>query len=598
MITLEQLHELKMKELPAVCADLRGQLIDVVNRNGGHLASNLGTVELLVALNYVYGKDDRFVFDVGHQSYVHRMIRGGMDFSTLRKEDGFGAFPQIGQGDDYGGGHSSIAISAALGLAEARDKSKQSYDVISVVGDGALTGGIAFEGLNNISGTKMLIVLNDNQMSIGRNVGNLSRGLKKMRVGEKYINFKNKTKRFLLHIPLLGPLLVGIASFLKDAIKSMFVPDTYFENFNVKYIGPVDGHNIRDLITTLRYIKKNTKRPTILHVLTTKGKGLEEAENSPQDFHGVSASSGEDVFSMAAGETLCGLAEKDEKVLAVTAAMADGTGLKQFALTYPDKFYDVGIAEEHAVCFCAGLSAGGFRPHFAVYSTFLQRAFDQVATELSVQGLKCTLLVDRAGFSGNDGATHQGLYDITYLTALPNLSLYAPANALELKEMIRLCQDTTGITAIRYPKGDKEVGYPVGDITKWHAFGDVSDCEVVILAVGPRMLEQAISAAGMLKQKGHAAVAVSARRIKPLDTEFLDKIANSKIKLIVTAEENVLSGGFGSAVNAYIGGRKNLINLGVDDKIVHQASIESQMKKCGLLAEQISEKIIERLQIL
>lgn len=588
LITIDNLKKLKIKDLSAVCADLREQLIEVVRQSGGHLASNLGTVELLVALNYVYGEDDKFVFDVGHQSYVHRILRGNKDFSTLRQQDGFSAFPQLAQGDDYGAGHSSIAISAALGLAAARDKDKKDFDVVAVVGDGALTGGISFEGLNNIDDKKMLIILNDNQMSISRNVGNLTKGLKKMRVGERYITFKGKAKRFLKHIPLLGRLVIGIFGFFKEMLKLLFVPNTYFENFNVKYIGPIDGHNLDELISTLRYIKKNTKRPVLLHVVTTKGKGMEEAENQPQEYHGISVAANLDIFSLAAGEALSEMARQNDKIVAVTAAMADGTGLKNFSKNFPDKFFDVGIAEEHAVAFCAGLSAGGYEPYFAVYSTFLQRSFDQLTTELAIQNLNCTLLVDRAGFSGGDGATHQGLYDISFLSCIPNLTLFAPSNTAELKEMLKI--KTNGIKAIRYPKGSTEISYDVGCITRWHTFGSLEGCQAAVLAVGPRMLEQAMQAAKLLCEKNIKTVVVSARCLKPLDEQILQQILNQKnLKHILTIEENMLLGGFGSMINSFVKGAVRTTNLGVDNKIVPQGSIYQQMCECGLTAEKIIE---------
>ncbi len=454
---LSDLKKLNIKQLPELCEEIRSKLLQTVLNNGGHLASNLGVVELTVALHYVFDDTDKIVWDVGHQSYVHKMLTGRLsEIDTLRQSGGLSGFTDVKESeyDSFGAGHASTAISAALGIAKARDISNQNFDVVAVVGDGALTGGLSYEGLNSIGNTKMFIVLNDNNMSIGDNVGSATKNLSKMRISKGYLNFKRRTKKFLSKVPLVGKPLLRLGTNIARNMRLKRLHNIYFENFNIKYVGPANGHDVKELVFYLSKIKNNIDKPTVLHCITKKGKGYEAAEKDPQKYHGISPKNSKSNCDMSetVGRTLTEIAVDNPKITVITAAMADGTGTSVFKDAYPQRFFDVGIAEEHAVTFAAGLAMQGLKPYVAVYSTFLQRAYDQIVHDVCLQNLPVTFCIDRAGLVGQDGKTHQGLFDIPFLSSIPNITLLAPATVMQLKQMLTWSVSQSGPIAIRYPK--------------------------------------------------------------------------------------------------------------------------------------------------
>jgi 1-deoxy-D-xylulose-5-phosphate synthase len=582
------LKKLDIKQLPALCDELRKELIQTVEQNGGHLASNLGVVELTVALHYVFDIRDKIIWDVGHQSYVHKLLTGRFkDFSTLRKKDGLSGFPDIteSQYDAFGTGHASTAISAGLGLAKARDIKHDDFSVVCVVGDGALTGGLSYEGLNSIDGTNMLIVFNDNDMSIGKNVGSATKNLSRVRVRKGYLKFKSGLEKTVGKIPLIGKPIVKFLKSIKRAVKLSCLRNIYFENFDIKYVGPVKGHDVKELVSYLKSIKENVKKPTVLHVITKKGFGLPEAEENPALYHSLACKTDNSQINMSeiVGRELLNLGE-DERVVAVSAAMTQGVGLKDFAEKYPERFFDVGIAESHAVTFCAGLAAGGFKPFFAVYSTFLQRAYDQILHDVAVQKLNVTMLIDHAGFVGEDGQTHQGLFDIAALLPVPGMTLLAPADDVELKQMLAFAYLYGEPLAIRYPaKICRSFGAEFR-FGVWRRMNEISS-DIALLAVGGRCLDAALDAAEILASQSIAAEVYNCSTLKPFDEDCL-KALESK-RLVITLEEGVKKGGFGEAVAARL--RKPVcIGLGVDDKFVRHATVEQQLEENGLTADNIA----------
>ena len=452
----KKLSECSEDELYALGGEIRALITDVVEKNGGHLSSNLGVVDLTIALNYVFNaQQDKMIFDVGHQCYAHKILNGRLDqFETLRRAGGISGFPDRAESaaDSFTAGHSSTSLSAALGLAVARDLSKADYRVVAVIGDGALTGGMAYEALNQIGelGPRMLIVLNDNEMSIGKNVGSMAKHLGKLRLSKRYLRFKRGLDRFCRHLPLLGKPLRYCFVKCRGLLRHLLMRHIPFENYNIKYVGSIDGHNIREMIRIMEQTKL-ADGPVLLHVTTQKGYGNESAEKNPNAYHGVKPGliCQESAFSKAAGQALCGLAEKDERICAITAAMTDGTGLRAFSEKFPSRFFDVGIAEEHAATFAAGLADGGMKPYFAVYSTFLQRAYDQVMLDCCLNSLPVTFLVDRAGLTGSDGKTHQGIYDACYLTQMPGLTVLCPRDLNALERAIKFSAGFGAPLAIR-----------------------------------------------------------------------------------------------------------------------------------------------------
>ena len=580
----DDIKKLDVKQLGQLCAEIRQVLTDTVLETGGHLASNLGVVELAVALHYVFDRADKIVWDVGHQSYVHKILTGRLSlFNTLRQQDGLSGFPRTEESeyDFFNTGHASTAISSALGIACARDIKGEDYNVIAVVGDGALTGGLAYEGLNNVGETRMLIIVNDNNMSISENVGSATLNMSKIRVGS-YDKNKEKLKKFLLKIPLLGRPVYRFLRWCKRQVKMSYGENSYFDKFDIKYIGVIDGNDVSDLVYYLRKIRNNVKKPTVLHIVTKKGKGYKPAEDNPEKFHSVSKGASGALSSDTAGSTLVSLAQSDNRICGVTAAMQDPVGLKSFKELFPDRCYDVGIAEEHAVTFAAGLAANGMKPYVMIYSTFLQRAFDQIQHDVALQSLPVTFLIDRSGFVGSDGATHQGLYDISYLTCIPSMTVWAPATYTQLQQMIEMSQSFGKPLAIRYGRtlSDRQLNFG----GRWQVLS--KGAKVHLLAVGANMLEVALEVGERIKD----VEVVNVTTVQPLDDQYLNSIEDGAV--VVTLEENMLHGGFGSLVNGYFENRGvKVLNFAVDKTVVAHASISQQIRDCGLDSESVAEAI-------
>ncbi len=580
----DDIKKLDVKQLGQLCAEIRQVLTDTVLETGGHLASNLGVVELAVALHYVFDRADKIVWDVGHQSYVHKILTGRLSlFNTLRQQDGLSGFPRTEESeyDFFNTGHASTAISSALGIACARDIKGEDYNVIAVVGDGALTGGLAYEGLNNVGETRMLIIVNDNNMSISENVGSATLNMSKIRVGS-YDKNKEKLKKFLLKIPLLGRPVYRFLRWCKRQVKMSYGENSYFDKFDIKYIGVIDGNDVSDLVYYLRKIRNNVKKPTVLHIVTKKGKGYKPAEDNPEKFHSVSKDASGALSSDTAGSTLVSLAQSDNRICAVTAAMQDAVGLKSFKELFQDRCYDVGIAEEHAVTFAAGLAANGMKPYVMIYSTFLQRAFDQIQHDVALQSLPVTFLIDRSGFVGSDGATHQGLYDISYLTCIPSMTVWAPATYTQLQQMIEMSQSFGKPLAIRYGRtlSDRQLNFG----GRWQVLS--KGAKVHLLAVGANMLEVALEVGERIKD----VEVVNVTTVQPLDDQYLNSIEDGAV--VVTLEENMLHGGFGSLVNGYFENRDvKVLNFAVDKTVVAHASISQQIRDCGLDSESVAEAL-------
>ena len=603
----DDLKALPVEELNKFSEELREIIVERVSINGGHLASNLGTIELTLALHYVFNSPvDKIVWDVGHQSYTHKLITGRYEkFETIRKYKGISGFPKIDESvhDAFGTGHSSTSISAALGIIEARDKKNETFKVLAVIGDGAMTSGLAFEGLNHAGHLKkdLIVVLNDNEMSISKNVGALSAYLNRILTGDLYQRFKKQTKSFLEGIPKVGGQVTKIALKAEETLKGLFLPGILFEELGINYVGPIDGHDIKLLIETFRNIKNSTE-PTLVHVITKKGKGYEFSEKDPCIFHGVGpfeietgySVSDKDALSYSEifGRAITELAANDKRVIAISAAMREGTGLECFAKRFPDRFYDVGIAEPHAVTFAAGLAVQGLRPVVAIYSTFLQRGYDEIIHDVCLQNLPVVFAIDRAGIVGEDGPTHQGVFDISYLRHIPNLTVMAPKDDMELKAMLELALKHNGPSAIRYPRGKVQ---PSGISRQPSAF-EIGKAELLkegsdmaLIAIG-NVVHPALGAAERLEKDGIKASVINARFIKPLDTELILKIA-SKTKRIITVEENMIAGGFGSAVLEYLNSMDipdiKIKILGIPDEFVEQGSQAILRKKYGIDEEGI-----------
>lgn len=611
----EDVKKLTVRELEQLASELRHFIIDTVSQNGGHLAPNLGTVELTLALYSVFDfPTDKLVWDVGHQAYSHKILTGRRDaFSTLRKKGGITGFPNRFESayDAFGVGHASTSISAALGMALARDAKGEKNQVIAVIGDGALTGGESFEALNNAGdlGTKLIVVLNDNEMSIDANVGAMSEYLSRIRIAPQYARAKRDMGSLLMSIPHIGDKVYKTASHLKDGVRSVLVPGSLFEEMGFHYIGPLDGHNI-SLMEEVFKSAKELEGPVLIHIHTVKGKGYLPAEQAPEKFHGVGCfdpSTGKSAkkagcapsYTAVFSKALIELAKDRPDILAITAAMPSGTGLKAFGKAYPKRFFDVGIAEEHAMTLAAGMAAGGMHPVIALYSTFAQRAYDQLIHDVCLQNLPVTICLDRAGLVGEDGPTHHGVFDLSYLRQMPNMCVMAPKDEEELRHMLATAIAIPGPAAVRYPRGaglgvaltDSFEKLPVGKAEVLQEKG-----EIAFLAVGT-MVEHAKEAAAILAEEGIEAAVVNMRFIKPLDTALIDAMAKTK-KLIITAEENVLAGGFGSAVAEYLadsGHQVPLVRFGIPDCFIEQGTRKELLALCGLQPEQMAERVRERL---
>lgn len=599
-----------IKNLNELCMEIRDKLIEVISKNGGHLSSNLGVVELTVALNKVFdiSSDDKIIWDVGHQCYVHKMLTGRFNLiDTIRKENGISGFTNIKESkyDVFTSGHSSTSVSAAIGVAESKKHLGENGKVIAVIGDGALTGGLAYEGLNNSQKCKnFILVLNDNHMSISKNVGVVAKCLTAARIGYTYRKAKNILGR-ILEKSTIGTKLEIFLKNSKSVLKNVIYKENIFKNMGFEYYGPVDGHDLISLEKVF-IAAKNTNKPTVVHVITNKGKGYRFAERDPKNFHGVSPfnistgksefKKGKETFSETFGKTLCKLAENDDKICAVTAAMTSGTGLKNFRENFRHRFYDVGIAEGHAVTFCAGLAAGGMKPVFAVYSSFLQRSYDQIIHDVSLQNLKIILAIDRAGFSGEDGEAHQGLFDVPFLNTIPNVKILCPSFLVELEKMLEeaVNSEEKNIIAIRYPKGGeplKPENYSFKNL-KYEFFGNL-DSEILIVTYG-RIFSHAYECYKMLKELGHEICVLKINVIKPLPEEMINKC--TLFKNILFFEESVTSGAIGEKFASVIIGKNfkgNYKNYGVPNEFVPHASIHSQIKKYSLDSESIKNIVLK-----
>lgn len=611
-----EIKKMSLKELDEFSWEIREFLIDNVSKTGGHLASNLGVVELTLSLYNVFDfNSDKLIWDVGHQAYVHKILTGRKDkFPTLRKYGGISGFPKTSESvyDMFETGHSSTSISAALGMARARDLNKENFNVIAVIGDGALTGGMAFEALNDAGyrKTKLIIILNDNQMSIGKNVGGMSTYLSKIRIDPKYNKLKYDIEEGLKRIPNIGKGMADSIKRLKNSIKQLLVPGMLFEDMGIKYLGPIDGHDIKELSKVLS-MAKNFKDPVIIHVVTKKGKGYEHAEKNPNKFHGIgpfNCDSGEVCatnvasYSSVFGEELTNIAREDKRVVAITAAMKDGTGLSQFAQNFPERFFDVGIAEQHAVTFAAGLTKGGLRPVFAVYSTFLQRGYDQILHDVCIQKLPVIFAIDRAGIVGEDGETHQGVFDLSYLSHIPNITIMSPKCTDEIKVMLRWALNQQYPIAIRYPRGgdnNKVKLSPVKYIEKgkWEILYrglDSSNCNIALIAAG-KMVQKAVLVRENLKKYNIDISVINACFIKPVDRKLLSELSERGFNFI-TIEDNVKIGGLGSLILQYlneIGSNSAVVNLGFRDEFIPHGNTEILYKLHGLDVNSISETVLK-----
>jgi len=615
------LKGLTTAELQTVADELRKRIIEVVKKNGGHLGASLGTVELTVALHHVFDAPrDRIVWDVGHNAHGHKVLTGRRErFHTIRTKGGLSGFPNRAESeyDTFGVGHASTAISAALGMAVARDISKEDRRVVAVVGDGALTGGISFEGINNAGNLKtdMLVVLNDNKMSIAENVGALSYYLTRVTSGKVYNRFEADVWELLGLIPKVGPKLGGktrsLARRIKESIKNLIVPGVIFEELGFRYYGPIDGHNMAGLVKTLSDVRA-LKGPILLHVITEKGKGVDHAEEDSMRFHAVTSfdkvpgdkpkKPGPPSYTNVFGKTLTRLAKRNSKVVAITAAMPAGTGLNIFAEAIPKRFFDVGIAEQHAVTFAGGLATEGLIPVVGIYSTFLQRAYDQIVHDIGLQKLPVRFVMDRAGLVGEDGPTHHGMLDISYLRCIPNFVLMAPKDENEFQHMLKtMIEYNDGPTAIRVPRGSG-IGVEMDErlhplpIGKGEILREGKD--VIFIAYG-HCVHLALEAADLLAKQNIDATVVNARFAKPLDTELLDEVLASD-GAVLTVEENVRAGGFGSAVVEYMVDKgydtTRVTNIGIPDRYFQHAARGDLLEEAGLTAECFAKAAVEALQ--
>lgn len=606
------LKMLTLEEIKLLAGEIRQLIIDVVSKNGGHLAPNLGVVELTLALHKVFTTPkDKIIWDVGHQSYIHKILTGRKEiFPTLRQYHGMSGFPKRKESehDAFGTGHSSTSISAALGMAVARDLKGEDNNVIAVIGDGSMTGGMAFEALNNAGDLhkKMIVILNDNEMSISKNVGAMSQYLCDLRTGETYNKIKRDVEGWLKGLDFGSDVLSAIER-LKGSVKYLMVPSSVFEELGFKYLGPIDGHDLNKLLEVLE-AAKHVNGPVLVHVITKKGKGYEPAETSPNKFHGTGPfeiATGKKISDPAApiaytemfGKTLTELAAENEKIVAITAAMPDGTGLNKFAEQYPQRFFDVGIAEQHAVTAAAGMAAEGLKPVVAVYSTFLQRAYDSVLHDICMQNLPVTLCLDRAGIVGDDGYTHHGVFDYAYLRSMPQMTIMAPKDENELRHMLNTALSFDGPITIRYPRGSG-VGVDCSEALQQLPIGKgevLREGEgVCLLAIGS-MVAVALQAADVLAEQGIKAGVINLRFAKPLDEELLVQAAKKYSKL-VTLEEGVVAGGVGSAVLELLNNKgllqtTQVLNLGIPDEFVPHGDKKYLFRDIGLDLDSITAKI-------
>lgn len=601
-------------DYPVLAQEIREFLIEKISQTGGHLGSNLGAVELTMALHLSFNlPEDKIIWDVGHQSYTHKLLTGRRDgFENLRKYGGMSGFPKRKESDCdcFDTGHSSTSISAGLGLVKARDIQGQKHSVISVIGDGSLTGGMAYEALNNAAKleTNFIIVLNDNNMSISENVGGVSKYLNNIRTAEAYLDIKEGVYNTLKDMPKYGDRVVESIRKAKSSFKQLVVPGMFFEDMGLTYLGPVDGHNIPAMLRMFQEAKR-VRNGVIVHVITQKGKGFGPAERHPARFHGAepfdietgiptkprTTANYTDIFSTV----MTKLGARDERVVAITAAMPDGTGLKRFRNIYPERFFDVGIAEEHAVTFAAGLAAGGLKPVVAIYSSFLQRAYDQILHDVCIQNLPVVFAIDRAGLVGSDGETHQGIFDLSYLSSIPNMHVMAPKNKWELSDMMKFALAFGAPIALRYPRGEAYAGLQefrapieMGKAEALYVEGDIC-----LMAVGS-MVKTAEAVREKLHAAGFKCSLINARFVKPIDENAVAFAAKNH-KLVVTMEENVASGGYGEKVREYFDSLSadcSLINIAIPDEYVEHGNVELLKKEVGIDAESITDRILAQIK--
>lgn len=605
------IKKLNPQELEELAGEIREFLVEKVSKTGGHIASNLGVVELTMAMHLVFSlPEDKMIWDVGHQSYTHKLLTGRKEgFDDLRKYGGMSGFPKRKESncDAFDTGHSSTSISAGLGYVEARDLKGEDYHVISVIGDGSLTGGMAYEALNNAAHlkTNFIIVLNDNHMSISENVGGMSKYLANLRTADIYTGLKKGVTNTLKKVPVVGEPMIEKIRKTKSSIKQLVVPGMFFEDMGITYLGPVPGHNLPLLCKAFREAQK-VEGAVLLHVLTKKGKGYEPAEEAPDKFHGIGPfdiASGEvkakkekdsctDVF----GKVMCAEAAKNPDVVAITAAMADGTGLAQFRRRFPKRFFDVGIAEGHAVTFAAGLAAGGMKPVFAVYSSFLQRGYDQIIHDVALQKLPVVFAIDRAGLVGSDGETHQGIFDLSYMSSIPNMVVMSPKHKWELADMLRFAIDYDGPIALRYPRGSAYTGYEEyrSPIELGKSEWIYKEKDIAIFSVG-HMFEEAEKVWKNLKEAGYSCSLVNARFVKPLDTEMIETLSENH-RLIAVIEENVQTGGCGEHVLEYVSRKRlpmHVLPLALPDDYVEHGSVDVLRHETGIDSDTMTDRIIE-----
>ena len=600
----EDLRKLNIEEKEKLCKEIRKLIIDITSKNGGHVASNLGVVELTVAIHSIFNTpEDKIIWDVGHQCYVHKILTGRKkEFEKIRQFKGISGFPKICESeyDNFNTGHSSTSISIATGMARARDILKQKHEVIAVIGDGSLTGGMALEALNDAgsSKTNIKVILNDNEMSISKNVGGIPLYLSKIRTKTGYTRSNRKIKEITNKIPVIGKPIVSFAHYTKQVIKRAIIPNMYFEDIGFKYLGPVDGHNIKKLEDILQRSQK-IEGPVLIHVITKKGKGYKLAEENPDKFHGISAydkQTGKTTknkdYSQVFGNKLINLANKDKKIVAVTAAMKDGTGLTEFAKKFPDRFFDVGIAEQHALGLIAGMAKAGLKPVMPIYSSFLQRGYDQIVHDIAISSIPVTICIDRAGIVGNDGETHQGIFDLSFLSSIPNIVIMAPKNFEELEKMLEFAVNANKPVFIRYPRGGENYKFEKTEkINLGEAEIIQEGTDLSIIAIG-KMVGKAKQIADMLPDK--KIEIINTRFLKPLDEKTIIK-SIEKTKHVITIEDNLLKGGLASAVLETINKNKleniKIKTYGYDDIFIEHGTVEELEDKYGLTAKTISEDI-------
>lgn len=606
------LKKLNTDEKIELAQELRDLIIDVTSKNGGHVASNLGVVELTIAIHSIFDlPKDKVIWDVGHQCYAHKILTGRREkFENIRKFGGISGFPKIDESeyDSFNTGHSSTSISVASGMARARDILNDKHEVIAVIGDGSLTGGMALEALNDAgsSKTNLKVILNDNEMSISKNVGGIPLYLSKVRTKKGYTRSNRKIKEITNKIPLIGKPIVKFAHYTKQIIKRAVIHNMYFEDIGFTYLGPVDGHNIKELEDILRR-SKLINGPVLIHVVTKKGKGYKFAEENPDKFHGISAydkNTGELIktkakdYSKVFGEKLVELAKKDKKIVAVTAAMKDGTGLTQFAKEFPDRFFDVGIAEQHALGLISGMAKEGLKPVLAIYSSFLQRGYDQLIHDIALSKMPVTICIDRAGVVGNDGETHQGLFDLSFLSSIPNIVILAPKNFEELERMLEYAVNLNKPVVIRYPRGGENYKFEKTEEIQYGKAEVIQEgTDLSIIAIG-KMVGRAKEIANLLPEK--SVEIINARFLKPLDKETILK-SIEKTRYAITIEDNLIRGGLGTAVIEEVN-KSNLENIkiktfGYDDIFVEHGSVNELENKYKLSAEEISKNLFTFTEI-